>query len=76
MDPTKPEDCDALDLRPVLRRVYPSYGPEWDAAIDFGIDVGQIEHNLSLTPTERLLQLDEMTHTYEQLSLKAQSADS
>lgn len=28
-------------------------GDAWQAAIDFGIDVSQIEHLLTLTPTER-----------------------
>ena len=45
-------------------RALPSYGPNWDAAISFGIDVTLIEHNLALTPTERLRQLDDMLATY------------
>jgi hypothetical protein len=40
-------------------------GPEWEAAIAFGIDVSLLEHNLSLTPTERLEQLQRMTELYE-----------
>ncbi|HVP10104.1 MAG TPA: hypothetical protein VMV94_02840 [Phycisphaerae bacterium] len=32
----------------------PCYGKAWQAAIDFGIDVSQIEYLLTLTPTERL----------------------
>ena len=44
-----------------------SYGPDWDAAIDYGIDVTLLEHNLSLTPTERLEQLQQMTEVYELL---------
>ncbi len=67
MDPRNPQDCDRLDVREVLRRTYPSYGPAWDAAIEMGIDVGRLEYNLSLTPHERLLQLHEMTQTYELL---------
>lgn len=34
---------------------------EWQAAIDYGIDVTLLEHNLKLTPTERLEQLHQMT---------------
>lgn len=67
MDPTDPRDCDALDLRPVWREQYPSSGPAWDRAIEMGIDPAQLLHNLSLTPMERILQLHEMTKTYERL---------
>ncbi len=67
MNPCDPKDCDALDVREVLRQVHPSYGPDWDAAIELGIDVGRLEYNLSLTPNERLQQLQEMTDTYERL---------
>ena len=45
----------------------PSYGPAWDAAIAYGIDVTLLEANLRLTPTERLQQLDDMLATYEAL---------
>jgi hypothetical protein len=37
-------------------RSLPSYGPEWDAAIEFGVDVTLILHNLELTPQQRLEQ--------------------
>ena len=40
-----------------LRAAFPSYGPDWDAAIDYGIDVSLLLENLMLTPTERLQQL-------------------
>jgi hypothetical protein len=33
----------------------PAVGSAWQAAIDFGIDVSQLEFLLTLTPTERLL---------------------
>ena len=45
-----------IDLRPVFREHWPSYGPDWDRAIELGIDVAQLERNLSLTPEQRLLQ--------------------
>jgi len=35
-------------------------GPAWRAAVDAGIDVSLTERNLSLTPEERLIQLDAM----------------
>lgn len=66
INPTDPRDCDALDLRAVWRAM-PSYGPSWDAAIELGIDIVQFEYNLSLTPTERLLQHHEMAQTFERL---------
>lgn len=36
------------------------YGPAWRAAVDNGIDVTLLEHNLRLTPDDCLAQLDEM----------------
>ncbi len=65
MDTTNPKDCSALDLRPLWKVAYPSYGPYWDAAIQMGIDVAQLEYNISLTTTERLLQHEEMSRTFE-----------
>lgn len=35
----------------------PKFGPDWEAAREYGIDLWQTLHNLSLTPTERVLQL-------------------
>jgi hypothetical protein len=32
----------------------PCHGKAWQAAIDYGIDVNQIEYLLTLTPTQRL----------------------
>lgn len=63
---------DARDLRQQL----PSYGPDWDAAIEAGIDVSLIEHNLSLTPDERIAQLMAMTRTRTLLQQTDDSADS
>lgn len=75
MDATDPKDRDALDLRPLWRQQYADRGPAWLAIIELGIDPGQLLHNLSLTPTQRLLQLDEMTRTYERLHGVAAAAD-
>ena len=33
----------------------PDSSDEWQAAIDYGIDVSQLEYLLTLTPTERIL---------------------
>lgn len=44
-----------------------SYGPDWDAAIEYGIDVTLLKRNLQLTPTERLMQLDDMLATFAEL---------
>ncbi len=42
-----------------------SYGPAWHAAIEQGIDMVQLEYNLSLTPTERLLQHERLLREFE-----------
>jgi hypothetical protein len=55
------------DPRPALREAYGHYGPDWVRAIDYGIDVSLIAHNLELTVEERLLQLQEMSNLYSML---------
>lgn len=40
-------------------------GPAWRAAIAYGIDVSLLEANLSLTPTERLVQLQNTLRLFE-----------
>ena len=62
--------ADEFDQRPALRLGFPSYGPHWDAAIAFGIDVSLLEANLALSVEERLQQLDQMTRLYEELRPK------
>lgn len=57
---------DELDRRAVLRRL-PRYGPDWDAAIEYGIDVAQTELNLALTPEQRILQLEALLRVHEAL---------
>lgn len=57
---------DETDRRVVLRRL-PSYGPDWDAAIEFGIDVAQLEENLALTPEQRILQLEGLLRLHDAL---------
>jgi hypothetical protein len=55
-----------MTQRELLERL-PSSGPEWDAAIAYGIDVTLLTENLALTPTERLEQLAAMNELYEEL---------
>ena len=43
---------DDFDRRRWLRQ-QPSYGPSWDLAIEFGIDVSMIEANLAMSFEER-----------------------
>lgn len=57
---------DEIDRRVVLRRL-PSYGPDWDAAIEYGIDVAQTELNLALTPEQRILQLEALLRLHDEL---------
>jgi hypothetical protein len=45
-----------IDLRPVFRSEWPSYGPAWDRAIEMGIDVAELARNLRLTPEQRIVQ--------------------
>lgn len=51
---------DDLDKRKWMR-LQPSYGPDWDAAIEFGVDISLIEHSLSLSFEERFRQSLAMT---------------
>lgn len=62
--PSAPSTIEFLDDS---LRSLPSHGSDWDAAIEFGIDVTLIERNLTLTPTERLLQLEDMLATFHAL---------
>lgn len=63
------------DPRELLRQSFASYGPEWIAAIEAGVDVSLLAENLRLTPTERLEQLQRMTELYEALRPKGPSDD-
>lgn len=42
-------------------------GPEWDAAIAYGIDVSLILENLRRTPTERLARLQQINDFHDAL---------
>jgi hypothetical protein len=43
-----------------LRAAFPSYGPNWDRAVELGVDVSLLDENLSLTPGQRLAQLEQL----------------
>lgn len=60
---------DDIDKRKWMR-TQPSYGPAWDAAIEFGVDVSLIEANLALSFEERLIQLESMQRLYQALNVK------
>lgn len=45
----------------------PSFGPDWDAAIAYGIDVSLLLENLARTPAERLAMLQQVNDFHEQL---------
>ena len=45
----------------------PSYGPDWEAAIDMGIDVSLLEETLRLSVEERLLDLVELNRIADEL---------
>ena len=63
------------DPRELLRQAFASYGPEWAAAIEAGVDVSLLVENLRLSPTERLEQLQRMTELYEELRPKGVADD-
>jgi len=63
------------DPRELLRQDFASYGPEWAAAIEAGVDVSLLVENLRLSPTERLEQLQRMTELYEELRPKGAADD-
>ena len=58
-----------------LRANFPSYGPDWEKAIDYGIDVSLLLRNLELTPTERLQELEGWLELVEEIHGKAREAD-
>lgn len=45
----------------------PSFGPNWDEAIAWGVDVTLILENLALTPSERLRQLQRVVDFHQKL---------
>lgn len=65
-------DTNELDRRVWLRQL-PSYGPDWDAAIEFGIDVSLIEENLTKSHAERFRESVQMTQFANQLAAARES---
>ena len=49
------------------KKNFPSYGANWDAAIEYGVDVSLLAENLSLTPAERLRRLQQLVEFHELL---------
>lgn len=49
-----------MATRDELKAAFPSLGPDWDAAIDAGIDVSLILENLDLSPTARVQLLESL----------------
>jgi hypothetical protein len=43
-----------------LKHAFPSRGPDWDRAVEMGIDVSLLLENLALTPTQRIAQLEQL----------------
>lgn len=50
-----------------MKAAFPSYGPDWDRAVEMGIDVSLLLENLSLTPTQRLQRLQELVDATAEL---------
>lgn len=63
-------DLAELETTEDAGRELPSYGPDWDAAIEAGIDVTMLERNLQLTPAERLRQMQEANRFRVEVQLR------
>ena len=50
-----------------LRLAFPSHGPDWDQAVDAGVDVSLLEENLAATPLERLQRLQALVDATDAL---------
>ena len=49
------------------RERLPSFGPDWEAAIAYGVDVSLLFKNLGLTPAQRLERLQKLVEFHEVL---------
>ncbi|MDP1917826.1 MAG: hypothetical protein Q8L14_16400 [Myxococcales bacterium] len=58
-----------------LRAAFPSYGPNWDRAVDLGIDVSLLLENLKLTPEQRLAQLEDLINETDALLAAVKPVD-
>lgn len=45
---------DSMDQAAMLRAAFPSYGPAWEEAIDYGIDVSMLTDFFAMDPEDRL----------------------
>jgi hypothetical protein len=45
----------------------PSYGPGWDAAIRYGVDVTLLLEKLAMTPSQRLHRMQQVAEFHEML---------
>jgi hypothetical protein len=43
-----------------LKAAFPSFGPDWDRAVEMGVDVSLLLENLTLSPTQRIAQLEDL----------------
>ena len=41
-----------------LKAAFPSYGPDWDKAVNEGVDVSMLLENLRLSPWERVRKME------------------
>ncbi|MBI3183517.1 MAG: hypothetical protein HYZ28_15375 [Myxococcales bacterium] len=58
-----------------LKAGFPSCGPDWDAAVEAGIDVSLLLEALALSPTERLERLQAKLELAEEIRRSVRSAD-
>ncbi len=58
-----------------LTAAFPSYGPDWDRAVQLGIDVSLLLENLALTPEQRLDRLERLVRETDELRAAVQVAD-
>lgn len=65
---------DDLDKRKWMR-TQKSYGPDWDKAIEFGIDISLIEQSLAMTFEERLRTMESVLRLLPQAQVKEAGHD-
>lgn len=62
-----PDTLERMAFPAELRAAFPSAGPDWDRAVDAGIDVSLLEENLALTPLQRLQRLQALVDATDAL---------
>ncbi len=53
-DAVPDSDFDALDRSAWMRQALPDFGPDWQAAIEMGVDVVELDRRLRWTPDGRV----------------------